>query len=495
MAAGLALSDATGSLPGTRPGRPVDTRGTRDLASAPMGTTTGLRVVLGGGAFVLALGVRPARANFEGQDMTPIGEAAALMGGSAAAWVDDGSSTWYNPAGLGAVRRAGLSANLSAYGMQILEVPGFFEIPSLDVSGDLESSVIAIVPSYISYVKPIGGDDSFRHALGLAIVVPDSVKAEAVLEIPAGDYAFNLFARVRHEQRTMWIAPGWGACLRAGAVCFGASALVALRTSATTSVTTVGIVDEAGDVVESGETRQGDTSSWSLGGQVGVQLRLTPALRIGLSLRSPIVSITGGGSLLVVDSSFDSTGQSDSYVRRVEDRELTVEYHLPPSARLGVALDAGRVDLTADVVASLAQASFANVRGEHGEREIQPVDASGADVGEPIEIGEDLERGAIVDVALGVGAAITETTHLRAGGFTNFSGAASGADDLFGTRFGATLGLSMRAEKSATHIGLSGALGSGTTQGIRVRDDAVEAPAIDTRFYQFFITLGGSADL
>jgi hypothetical protein len=379
--------------------------------------------------------------------------------------------------------------------MQILQVPGFFEIPSIDVSGDLESSVIAIVPSYISYVKPIGGDDSFRHALGLAIVVPDFVKAEAVLEIPSGDYAFNLFARVRHEQRTMWIAPGWGGCLDGGAVCFGASALAALRTSATTSVTTVGIVDEAGDVVESGETRQGDSSSWSLGGQVGAQLRVTPALRIGLSLRSPIVSITGGGSLLVVDSSFDSTGQSDSFVRRVEDRELTVEYRVPPSARLGVAIDAGRVHVTADVVASLPQASFANVRGAHGEHEIQPVDASGAEVGEPIEIGEDLERDAIVDAALGVAVAIGGTTHLRAGGFTNFSGAKSGADDLFGSRFGATLGLSMRGEKSATHIGLAGVLGSGTTQGVRVGDAGVETPAIDTRFYQFFVTLGGSADL
>ena len=90
-------------------------------------------VAVGALALAVLLASRPVRADFESQDMTPVGEAAALMGGSATAWVDDGSSGWYNPAGIGAVRRQGLSANLSAYGMQILQVPGFLEIPSIDV--------------------------------------------------------------------------------------------------------------------------------------------------------------------------------------------------------------------------------------------------------------------------------------------------------------------------------------------------------------------------
>lgn len=430
---------------------------------------------------------RPARADYHSNPMLPVGEAAGLMGGAAAAAVDDGSALWYNPAGLGAVRDQGISASLSAYGVQQLEVPGFVEYrPGFDAA--LTSTAVATFPSYLGYVQPFGGS-RFRHSLGFAVVVPDFERADAVLDVPPGTLPFELRARLKYVSQTIWGMPGWGGCWATGRFCVGAALAAGYRTEIETTITDYRILGFTDRFLESATIRQLDIWMLSIGALAGVQWQILPRLRFGVSLRTPSRMVAGGGSLLTIESAAQSRERSS--VRRVEDQKLRLDYKLPLQARAGISLDVGRFRFAADVNYSPAQAAFAFLRGRNGETKLQPIDGTGMVSGDPIDIYDDLERKALVDGAVGMAMRLGERWMLLAGVFTNRSGAyQTGGEDGWGTRYGGTLGLSRRGAKSTARFGVTATTGEGTIQGSTI--DA-ERP-VSTHSRAIYANIGGTAD-
>jgi len=107
----------------------------------------------------------------------PVGELSSTLGGAAAATIHDGASTWYNPAGLGRVTEEGISATLNVYGIQMERTSGFVG------TADLSGYSTAIFPGSLGYVKPLSPTASgMRHAIGLAVVVPDFARHELALD-------------------------------------------------------------------------------------------------------------------------------------------------------------------------------------------------------------------------------------------------------------------------------------------------------------------------
>ena len=434
----------------------------------------------------------PARADFHSNPLFPIGEAAGMMGGAAAASVDDGSSTWYNPAGLGSVREQGISASLSAYGIQNLEVPAFTEFSPGQRAG-LRSTAVATFPSYLGYVQPFGSP-RFRHSLGLSIVVPDFERADAVLDVPTGAVPLEFKARLKHTSQTIWAVPGWGACWAGGRVCAGWSVALAYRTLIETVITDYRIARVSNTTLSMANTNQRDLWLLLVAGQVGVQWQIAQRLRFGASVRSPVKSVAAGGSVLEIESSTstNAAGAPDmAAIRRIEDQRLRMDYRLPLQARAGFSLDLGPVRLSADANVSPAQPSFAFIRGRNGENQLQPTNPNGTPSGDPIVIGEDLARELLIDGALGLSVRATDRWSLLCGGFTNFTGAAEGSGDaVWGDRFGVTLGLSRRGTKSTTRLGLTGTAGFGKVTGF----DATGMIKVDSRSFGIYATIGGTAD-
>lgn len=426
-----------------------------------------------------------ARADFHNNPLLPVGEVAGLMGGAAAASVDDGSSSWYNPAGLGAVREQGISASLSAYGFQHVAVPAFADYGG-GRKGGLSSTVLATFPSYLGYVHPFGGP-RFRHALGIAVVVPDFERVDGSVDIPGGGPTpWELNARLKHLSQTVWGLPAWGGCWAERRLCIGAALGLGYRTQTTTwmnAFRTVGLLGS----LESSLTYHEDLWMAMLAPQVGLQWQLAGPLRLGASVRSPVFTLAGGGSVLQIDSNVQAAVQQ---VRRVEDPDVTVEYRLPLQARAGLSLDVGRFRFAADVVVSPPQSSFPFVRGRDGETHLQPVDLMGMPAGAPVEIGQDLERPALVDVAAGVSVRLGERWALLGGVFTLESGAEKLPEaDVFGDRVGATLGFNRRGRSSTTRAGITVVAGHG-----QVGSFAVDGGAVDSRSYSAYLNLGGTTD-
>lgn len=444
------------------------------------------RIGLWIGAVALGIGASGgARADYHNNPVFPVGETAGLMGGAAAAAVDDGSSAWYNPAGLGGVREQGISASLSAYGFQHVAVPAFADYGN-GRKGGLTSTVLATFPSYLGYVHPFAGGSRFRHGLGLAVVVPDFERGDGLLDVPGAATPWELNARFKHLSQTIWALPGWGGCWGDKGFCFGWGLAVGYRTQTTTWMSAFRSIEASGPQ-ESAMTYHEDLWMAMFSAQVGFQWQIAGPLRFGASVRSPAFTFAGGGSVLQIESEVFSTAQR---VRRVEDQHVTVEYRLPMQARAGFSLELWRLRLAVDVVASPPQSSFRFVRGRNGETHLQPVTLMGMPIGQPIEIAQDLERPTLIDVAGGLSLRLTDRWALLMGAFTIESGAEKLSEaDVFGDRVGATLGASRRGKTSTTRFGVTGVLGRG-----RVESYNTDGVGVDSRSYAVYLNVGGTTD-
>jgi hypothetical protein len=408
----------------------------------------------------------------------PVGERATGMGGAAVALTDDGSAPWYNPAGLGRVRSVGVSASLSAYGVEFDRTRDFYSAGGQHA--DLRGWATAIFPSSLGYVAPLdaGRSARFQHAIGVSVVVPDYARHEVTLSSP--DPTFSLNGRERLIEQTIWVLPSWGACVDL-TVCFGASFAGTYRTSTgEISAFTSG----------SALTLDEDTTQFGAGFQAGLQWRLSPAWSLGLAVRSPIRTIYGTGRLLVVQSNTGGTAGT----RVVSDDSLWTDFRLPLFMRAGAAYESGRFALAADLQLSMPQDTYAMELGEGGADWVQPRAADGTPIGPPTNLARISRRTTIVNASVGGEKTLTAKFSLQLGFFTDLSGTPNDAtpapDELHPrvNRFGLTLGFIRRSVHSTTHLAFVATHGWGTSVGL--------AEAARPRFDStaLYLNIGGSSD-
>ncbi len=435
--------------------------------------------------------VASAHANFFSNPMLPTGESASMQGGAATAWINDGSSCWYNPAGLGRANQQGISASLSVYGAQRISVPRYADFGP-GITGGIRSTATAVFPSYLGYVLPIVTSGESRQSIGLAVLIPDYERWDGIFTLDLSDQsapnnagAFDYKSRFKSIEETFWVTPSWGGCWQQGQLCFGTGLAIAYRSETSTEIS-----DSRGTTMNPAELAsviQRDAWAGSIGALAGFQWQLSEIARVGVSVRTPVRSILGGGTILEIDSD----AAMPSPIRRIEDQHLTINYRLPLLARAGASFQFERWRLAMDFSFSPAQPRFPFVRGVGGETAIQPVTANHEPLGDVISIGEDLERRAVIDLAVGASFRATDRWRLVAGLFTNRSGAPAHVNDWLGNRYGITLGTSRKGTKSVTHFGLTTVVGSGNVQGL---DASGGTTTVSTTSLAIYANIGATAD-
>jgi hypothetical protein len=425
----------------------------------------------------------------------PVGELASSMGGAAVAIIHDGASPWYNPAGLGRVTEEGISATLNVYGLQMERTRGFFG------DADLSGTTTAIFPGSLGYVKPLGVSAAgTRHAIGLAVVIPDYARHELALDDTVADNGtgYELHVRERLLEQTLWVVPGWGACFGAN-LCLGAALHIGYWSSSGLYSIYEQYVDPTNGVTADSQVAQPEYSAALLSGSVGVQWQVSNGFWLGGSLRLPARTVWGSGRLLVIDSQNDASGATPDFVRRAADDKMKIDQRLPLNLRFGGGYESGDWLLAADLSLSLSQSTYASVRARDGSDSIQPVDAAGTALGQPIPVGEDDARNAIFNVSLGAQYRINPKTAVQGGFFTDFSGRPDSLiDDIHNhmNHYGVTAGVAMKGASSATYIGIIAALGVGTSYGVTFDAQGnIQEKRADARSNAIYFTLGGSTRL
>jgi long-subunit fatty acid transport protein len=412
------------------------------------------------------------------------------MGGAAVAITHDGTAPWYNPAGLGRVTEEGISATLNVYGVQIERTKAF--VDGLDLAG----TKTAIFPGSVGYVKPLGVfGNGIHHAIGLALVVPDFARHEVALD-DTQFAGYEWHVRERLLEQTLWIVPGWGACF-GPRLCGGASLQVGYWSSTGlystfeqwTQATAGGLPAGADSYV-----KQDDFWAVEAGMSVGIQYRASDNTWLGLSVRSPVGTLWGSGSTLVMDSNQAAPG----ITRRANDNNLRIDQRLPLNMRLGVGIDLQDWLLAADVSLSLPQSTYQSVQtgttdpANDNSPALKALDASGQQVGPLVDIGVPLGRLTVVNVNLGAQYRLSPKTAFQAGFFTDFSGQPDALiDELHPhiNRYGVTAGVSLKGTSSTTTIGLIATIGTGRSFSAGTGGTA------DAQSEAIYFTLGGSTRL
>lgn len=443
------------------------------------------------GALLLTFFASSAWARPGSTERYPVGTGVAGVGGAGIAWA---RSPWHNPAGLGRVRDAGLSGTVSAYGYSKESTSNFVQAGA--INGSLETSAVDLFPASLEYVKPLGALDTMRHGLGLTVTVPDFSQFDGYVDVPAEDFLYELRGRRLAEWQTFWIHLGWGGCVSDGGLCFGVAPAAAILLQEEVNIITTFTEYEDEETSDGAVSNQSEILSAALGAQVGMQWQLTPAFRIGATVRSPVRSLWSSGRSLWVVSSVDSV--QGGYIDRVEVKEPALSYRLP--WRFGLGLEyrpTPKLMLAVDLRFTTGQGAYDLFAGPNGEPSLAPT-FPGGQVDDPdraIEVRRAVRHRAMLNGNLGLQYQLTDVFQLQTGAFTDFSTTptddvrANGNDQL--NRVGLTLGLGRVTPENATYGTLMYAYGFGNVLGLGAGGERLAS----LRSHAVTIMIGTKADL
>lgn len=347
-----------------------------------------------------------------------LGNDAAMTGGAVSATVKDSSAIWYNPAGLGAVRRNQMDLSATAYTVRFYSAPRFISATTGE-SEDGSVTEFVTIPTQVGYARRIAPGTT----IGLAYFAPhaSNIVLREALDVgtPRDGSKWQLAATIADTQHVFAAAVGSALSPR---VRIGGS-LVAGYATTTQAVSLFGATQRNGATTSFvGQSVVGTASRMSLEAGLGVQLDLSRHVTLAINCRTPRlqlqettdVSITGGmaalsdGPLLSADASNPSTSRAD--------------VHLLRAGRAGVAFsyryDRGWVSAEVDAQPGLHHAT------------------------------EDTDRKAVVNARAGVYHALVPSFAVGAGLFTDRQGEVTINRLLngFGDFYGGTLGVELSNE-------------------------------------------------
>lgn len=260
----------------------------------------------------------PASAVHAGNDDSfPVGNQAAIVAGAVAATVSDGSATYYNPAGLGAVTRSGVDVSASGYVLRHYQAARFLQTPD-GATKDASVTEFVAVPTQVAYVRRLTPGVS----LGLGYYVPragDVVLRErvissegarsssAALDLRVSDATYVLGAAVGAR-----VAPTWrlGVGLYAiyenqieSAAIFGAT----MQDAVSQSATHFGVL--------------GTYTRVATEPRLGVQWDVSPEITLALSAAGPRLQVLRSGEESVSLSVTDLSAAPDRQLMTFSERE------------------------------------------------------------------------------------------------------------------------------------------------------------------------------
>jgi hypothetical protein len=213
----------------------------------------------------------------------PVGDEAALTGNTVAAMVSDGSSLFYNPAGLAGAERDQVDVAATVTMLRVHRLPAFVETTS-GASGDGNFTEFDSVPSALSYVRSLGP----KLRLGIGLFVPEQSLWSIDVPLSSGGNTFYLSTTNQHALYYAMAGLGFrvNRRLRLGTSLSGLYLSRLANASAGAEY-----VQADGSVQIFGLSQH--ISVWAIGTTmaIGVQWEPVPELRIGAALRSPIFAI------------------------------------------------------------------------------------------------------------------------------------------------------------------------------------------------------------
>lgn len=450
-------------------------------------------------ALALALALlaisRPAHAESDShyQD-TLLGARAAGMGGASLALGGEATGSFYNPAGIVVDKSALIQVSMSAYRWRHKKTT------VLDVCGttvdDDEGALFGFSAS-VGFVKLFGKD--IRHAVGISLLVPymsKSSQSYLVDDAQCGKQAIDLggsswlidrvfigaLSYAMRPWRRLQLGVNLGFAVRDLSV--SGLSNFALREGGVPDGTTVNL-----------SYTELDVTLWSLYVQLGAIVELLPGLRVGLSVTSPYVRLSGQGRWDGLEAFRDPTaGAGTAEVLTLDDAEFY--WKVPLKLGLGLAYQrTGVFSVAADVKLHLPVARYYAV--EHPQ--VPKADSL------------TVERKLVVNVNVGGEVWILPNKlALRAGFFTNFSSQPEPSDAALINEdaesidlFGGSIGGAYRTNKaSLLTFAVQVMYGSGKTARLRIRPGATAQDGLNA-FYEIgnakdlsvLISIGGAVDL
>lgn len=457
-------------------------------------------------AVALAVWAPVAAARDLGRQNYLVGERASGMGGALVALTGDAASAYYNPAGLGAFEKKGISLSASAYQLSSESYPGELSIPMQGggaIAGDMSGRTFATFPSSIVYVLPFGSTDGggTRRVLAFSVLVPDFDKVSTRVSVPAGAYMYDLQGSYTTQDQTYWFGPSYA--VQTGRWRWGASVFGLAHVTDTQAKIGQKAVFQSGERAYTTTSIDKSGTALTLLAQLGAQVELTERLTFGATVRSPTLGrLYSSVSMLALNSGYGETGAGaaeSGYADRIEVKnDVTLDYRRPLMAAAGLSYRVpDRVALAFDVTYHAALGAYDRYRGPL----VYPLDANGSPITNAGRALDPVERTAakeVLDLNFGVEVNVSKAWLVRAGVFTDHAAIdpAKVSDPILpkldGTGF--TFALGRVGDRSTTSIGLVYVTRSGTAPGLNSAF-GVAGNEVKVSGYTATLILSGSADL
>lgn len=382
---------------------------TRSAARSPLLAAAGVAAVM------LLAPSRSARAGND--DELLVGSRAAMTAGAVTPTVMDGSATWYNPGGLGAIERDQVDVSGTVYTLRFYSAPRFLALESGESDDGAVVEFIS-VPNQIAFVRRLGPGIS----LGLGYFVPRASSFIIREQLRVGDDQngshWRLAVTLTDVQHTAAAALGFALSQH---VRLGFS-LIGTYEAATQSISLASVVRREGEVQRL-LASAGLATLQRIGGELGagLQVDLGRRLRLAVTARSPRI---------LFHDAVDVSAADAMAVRSDDGGLLQAEIGEPPAG--GAAFEpllAGRVGV--GLAYTYGETSWVAL-----EIDVQPglhdTDA-------------EVQRHAVVNARLGLYHALHDGLALGAGLFTDRAAdeltaeAISGRGDFYGATLGVEL--------------------------------------------------------
>lgn len=236
----------------------------------------------------------PAVAQASNQDSVFLGNDAAMASGAVTATTRDASGAWYNPAGLAEIRRYSIDVSATAVVARFISLPGILrtDLPSGTRTADGSFVSILSIPSALAFARTINAS----WTAGVGLFVRDQDDYSTRVDLAAGNGVNEISIReslaVTQIAAEYYLGPSF-AYKVSDDLSLGFSAYAVYLKGRQWAQYSLEATPAGGGMVQRAviDTRA-SVVAYGARLQAGLQWQLVGPLRLGLTIRSPVVLLS-----------------------------------------------------------------------------------------------------------------------------------------------------------------------------------------------------------